>query len=167
MIKMEANIYIDGWKEKIRFSSAHVIPEYEKCGRLHGHTYAIHVKIYGVPDENGIIMDFSLLKEILKDIIKNLDHKILIPIKSKFVKIINNEKRVNMNALGKNYIFPIEDCILLPISSTSAERLSRYILDILIEKLNKYRNIEKIELGVDEGFGQGARVIKNIKDYNK
>ena len=57
---MESYISIDGWKANIRFSSAHVIPEYEKCGRLHGHTYAVHVKIYGETDEKGIIIDFSI-----------------------------------------------------------------------------------------------------------
>ena len=60
-------IEIDGWRSNIRFSSAHIIPEYEKCGRLHGHTYAVHVKVRGLPDKNGIILDFSILKDIIKD----------------------------------------------------------------------------------------------------
>ncbi|RLF38168.1 MAG: 6-pyruvoyl tetrahydropterin synthase family protein, partial [Thermoplasmata archaeon] len=51
-------IRIDGWKAGIKFSAAHIIPEYEKCGRLHGHSYAIHAKVYGNPNEKGIIMDF-------------------------------------------------------------------------------------------------------------
>jgi len=72
-------IYIDGWKSNLRFSSAHIIPEYEKCGRLHGHTYAVYAKISGKYDKNGIIMDFSLLKNTLKQITDELDHKVLIP----------------------------------------------------------------------------------------
>ncbi len=79
---MSSYITIDGWKSNIRFSSAHIIPEYEKCGRLHGHTYAVQVKIFGEPDEKGIIMDFSILKDIIKKIINELDHRILIPEKS-------------------------------------------------------------------------------------
>ena len=155
---MESYIYIDGWKEKIRFSSAHVIPEYEKCGRLHGHTYAVHVKLYGEPDDKGIIIDFSIIKENLKDIIKKIDHKIILPKYSKFAKIKIEKNSINMSTLGKTYIFPKEDCILLPIDSTSAEKLSCYILDNFIRKIKNYKNIVKIELGIDEGFGQGARV---------
>ena len=155
---MELYIYIDGWKEKIRFSSAHVIPEYEKCGRLHGHTYAVHVKLYGEPDDKGIIIDFSIIKENLKDIIKKIDHKIILPKYSKFAKIKIEKNSININTLGKTYIFPKEDCILLPIDSTSAEKLSCYILDNFIRKIKNYKNIVKIELGIDEGFGQGARV---------
>jgi 6-pyruvoyltetrahydropterin/6-carboxytetrahydropterin synthase len=160
---MDTYIYLNGWKENLRFSSAHVIPEYEKCGRLHGHTYALHIKIYGEPDNKGIILDFTIVKELLKNIIKKIDHKILIPKNSKFASIEIVKKNINMKTLGKNYQFPIEDCVLLPISSTSAEKLSEYILDIFIIDLEKYDNIEKIELGVDEGFGQGARVTYILK----
>jgi 6-pyruvoyltetrahydropterin/6-carboxytetrahydropterin synthase len=162
MIKMKRYIYVNGWKEKIRFSSAHVIPEYEKCGRLHGHTYAIHAKIYGEVDDKGIILDFKLVKEILNEITLKLDHKILIPKNSKFAQIKVNENSVIMKTLGKIYNFPIEDCILLPIESTSAEILSEYILKLFYKQLKKYDNLNCIEIGVDEGFGQGSRAILKI-----
>ena len=160
---MESYIYINGWKEKIRFSSAHVIPEYEKCGRLHGHTYAVHVKLFGEPDKKGIILDFSIIKEQLMYLVKKLDHKIIIPKNSKFAKIKIDKNSVHMNTLGKKYVFPKEDCILLPIDSTSAEKLSYYILENFIKKIKNYTNLEKIELGIDEGFGQGARISINLK----
>jgi 6-pyruvoyltetrahydropterin/6-carboxytetrahydropterin synthase len=159
---MKSYIFIDGWKEKIRFSSAHVIPEYEKCGRLHGHTYALYVKLYGEPDNKGIILDFTIIKNQLKDIIKKIDHKIIIPKNSKFVKIIIDKNSLKMETLGKTYIFPKEDCIVLPIDSTSAEKLSLYILENFIKKIKKYKNITKIELGIDEGFGQGARILMDL-----
>ena len=159
---MESYIYINGWEEKIRFSSAHIIPEYEKCGRLHGHTYAVHAKLFGEPNDKGIIIDFSIIKNNLKEIITKLDHKILIPKKSKYAKISINKKNITMETLGKKYILPKEDCILLPIDSTSAEKLSLYILDNFLKNIREYNNIIKIELGVDEGYGQGARVIMDL-----
>ena len=159
---MKSYIFIDGWKEKIRFSSAHVIPEYEKCGRLHGHTYALYAKLYGEPDNKGIILDFTIIKNQLKDIIKKIDHKIIIPKNSKFAKIIINKNSLTMKTLGKTYVFPKEDCVILPIDSTSAEKLSLYILEKFIKKIKKYKNITKIELGIDEGFGQGARILMDL-----
>ena len=87
-------VEVDGWKSHILFSSAHIIPEYEKCGRLHGHTYAVHVRIVGKPDEKGIIIDFSLLKNILKEIVNYLDHKVLIPNKSNVVFLNMNEPSI-------------------------------------------------------------------------
>ena len=159
---MSTYIYIDGWKSNLRFSSAHIIPEYEKCGRLHGHTYAVYAKISGKYDKNGIIMDFSLLKNTLKQITDELDHKVLIPEKNSNVKIEKDSKSVKISFLGKNYVFPLVDCVFLPISSTTAENLAGYVLEKLQKKIGIPKNIESVEVGVDEGYGQGARIVKSF-----
>jgi 6-pyruvoyltetrahydropterin/6-carboxytetrahydropterin synthase len=159
---MSSFIRIDGWKTNIRFSSAHVIPEYEKCGRLHGHTYAIHTKIFGSKDEKGIIIDFSNIKNHLKEIANNLDHRILIPRKSSLISIEERKNNITLNMMNKRYVFPDVDCKILPLSSTSAENLAEYILERLLKKIENEKHISKIEIGVDEGFGQGAFISKKI-----
>jgi len=160
---MSSYIYIDGWKLNIRFSSAHIIPDYEKCGQLHGHTYAVHAKVVGEPDEKGIIMDFSLLKDILNETVKDLDHKVLIPEKSSFISIEKKGNNIKLVFLKKHYVLPLEDCIFLPIDSTSAENLARYVLGRVLEKISPLKQVESIEIGVDEGFGQGARITKTFE----
>jgi 6-pyruvoyltetrahydropterin/6-carboxytetrahydropterin synthase len=157
---MSSYISIDGWRSNIGFSSAHIIPEYEKCGRLHGHTYAVHAKISGKPDKKGIIMDFSLLKNVLREIVSELDHKILIPEKNNVVKIEKEKNNVKVSSHGKEYSFPLNDCIFLPINSTSAENLASYILEKMLKMMSIPNNVECIEIGVDEGYGQGARITK-------
>jgi len=159
---MNSYITIDGWRSNIRFSSAHIIHEYDKCGRIHGHTYAVHTKIVGKPDNKGIIVDFSLLKNALKDITSKLDHVILIPEKSSIVKIEKQKESVKISALGKTFIFPKSDCVFLPIKSTSAENLAIYILESLLMKIKFSSEIESVEIGVDEGYGQGACVSRNL-----
>ena len=159
---MDSYIHIDGWKANIRFSWGHGIPEYEKCGRLHGRSYAIHIKIHGTQDEKGIIVDFSLVKKILKEIAEFLDHKIIIPGKSKVITIQDESTQINIISIGKKYSFPKEDCIILPIYSTSAENLAAYVLQRFIEKIENKENIKKIDIGVDEGFGQGAVISKEL-----
>lgn len=157
---MSSHITIDGWKSNIRFSSAHIIPEYEKCGRLHGHTYAVHIKIAGTPNKKGIIMDFSLLKDKLKQIVNELDHRVIIPQKSENLKIEREKNNVKITSLKNKYVFPLNDCIFLPIDSTSAENLASYILNKFLKDVTLTKNIEGIEIGVDEGYGQGARISK-------
>ena len=159
---MDSYIEIDGWRSNIRFSSAHIIPEYEKCGRLHGHTYAVHLKIFVKTDDNGIIMDFSLVKEQLKKIVNKLDHMVLIPDNSSVVKIEKTKDSIKINSLGKEYVFPIYDCVLLPIESTSAENLASFILKEIIDNVSFPDRIESVEIGVDEGYGQGARILKKL-----
>ena len=159
---MISYIIIDGWKSNIRFSSAHIIHEYKKCGRLHGHTYAVHIKIVGEKDEKGIIIDFSILKEKLRKIIAELDHHVLIPSKSKIINITYEKENVKISSLNKSYVLPKFDCVFLPIHSTSAENLSEYLLDRLLKEFELPNKIYSIEIGIDEGYGQGARVEKNF-----
>jgi len=151
---------MDGWKNNIRFSSAHMIFDHDKCGFLHGHTYAIHLKVFGEKDKNGFIIDFSILKSALKKIADQLDHRVLIPEKNDFVTINNNE--IEICHEEKKYILPKIDCVILPIKSSTAENLSEYLLENLLSQLTITKNIKKICLGLDEGFGQGAVVEKIV-----
>jgi 6-pyruvoyltetrahydropterin/6-carboxytetrahydropterin synthase len=160
---MTSYITIDGWRANIRFSSAHIIHEYDKCGRLHGHTYAVHTKIFGEPDDKGIIVDFSLLKNSLRELVGMLDHSILIPEKSSILKIEKQKESVKLSALGKTFVFPKSDCVFLPVKSTSAENLASYILERLLLKIKFLGKIETVEIGVDEGYGQGACVSKRLR----
>ena len=157
-----AYIKIDGWRTNIRFSSAHVIPEYEKCGRLHGHSYAIHAKLYGKQDEKGIIIDFSQIKKELKMIADELDHRILIPGNSASLTLKDEHDQITLDSMGKKYILPKQDCIILPLTSTSAENLSAYILEKILPKIKNEKSLTKIEIGVDEGYGQGAFTSKEL-----
>lgn len=157
---MSTSLEIDGWKANIRFSSSHLLSGHKKCGFLHGHTYAIHSWVYGEKDEQGVIVDFSLLKSTLREIADKLDHKILIPEKNEYVAV--TKKEIRINADGKNYVFPRADCILLPIKSATAENLAWYILEELLKKIDLPKNVKKINIGVDEGFGQGARAEKIV-----
>jgi len=160
---MSSYITIDGWRSNIRFSSAHIIHEYQKCGRLHGHTYAIHTKVTGKPDEKGIIIDFAVLKDVLREIANDLDHMVLIPSKSSIAEIKKEKESVKITAMGKNFLLPACDCKFLPIKSTSAENLASYILDEVLEKIELPAGVDCVEIGVDEGYGQGARISKKIK----
>ena len=45
---------------------------------------------------------------------------------------------------------------LLPIKSATAENLAEFILVELLKEMDIPENIKKLEIGVDEGFGQGA-----------
>lgn len=61
------------------FSAAHRLERHPKCGRLHGHNYRVVVELYGVPDENGMVLDYGVLDKIVKPFIdEKLDHKYLI-----------------------------------------------------------------------------------------
>jgi 6-pyruvoyltetrahydropterin/6-carboxytetrahydropterin synthase len=57
------------------FDAAHFLPGYRgKCANLHGHTYKVEVVIEGQVGEDGMVLDFYRLKELLKAALSDLDH---------------------------------------------------------------------------------------------
>ncbi len=145
---------INGWSSKITFSATHIIPGHQKCGRLHGHDYAINAAVFGVVGVGGVIVDFISLKEFLRGVANELDHKILIPMKDTSVEISGDT--VRYTACGKHYSFPKVDCALLDLEVASAEGLAEYVLRTLLSKMKFPANVKRVELGVDEGRGQGV-----------
>lgn len=65
--------------KEFTFDSAHYlpnVPDGHKCKNMHGHTYRLKIWIEGVPDpEFGWVMDFAVLKDIVKPVVNQLDHK--------------------------------------------------------------------------------------------
>jgi 6-pyruvoyltetrahydropterin/6-carboxytetrahydropterin synthase len=58
------------------FDSAHFIPNHERCGKVHGHTYKVEVEVEGEL-KDGMIVDFADLKAILGDIVAKYDHRLI------------------------------------------------------------------------------------------
>ncbi len=61
------------------FDAAHNLTEYHgKCERLHGHTYKLCVSVKGTMDEEGMVLDFAVLKRVVTEkVLDVLDHSYL------------------------------------------------------------------------------------------
>ena len=162
---MEHHLQIDGWKGSVRFSACHMLLRHDKCSRLHGHSYAIHLKVSGELDEHHMLADFGRMKDLLRNLAKELDHRIIIPTKNPDITIEEDKEAENLtvNMLGKIYMFPECDIVRLPIPTTTVEELSKYILTRFIEEADLPDGVDQISIGVDEGWGQGAWSTANIK----
>lgn len=64
---------------KFTFDSAHYLTNYYgKCEKLHGHTYTLEVTLEGEVQSNGLVIDFVVLKRIVKKhVLEKLDHHLL------------------------------------------------------------------------------------------
>jgi 6-pyruvoyltetrahydropterin/6-carboxytetrahydropterin synthase len=58
------------------FSSGHYLRNYKgKCENPHGHNYRVLVTLAGEElDEAGLLLDFKLLKTLLRPVVERLDH---------------------------------------------------------------------------------------------
>jgi 6-pyruvoyltetrahydropterin/6-carboxytetrahydropterin synthase len=147
---------VDGWSAGLKFSACHFIPGHDRCGRLHGHTYAVHVRLEGEKNESGYIADFYDVKRVIKDIIEELDHRVLIPKRHPDVKLAHNSRSVHMEVGAKKYLFPAEDVLLLDLPAVTAEHLAEYILEKAAPFIARMGEVSELQIGLYEGVGQGA-----------
>ena len=61
------------------FSSGHYLRNYHgKCENPHGHNYKVRVTLAGEElDDTGLLVDFKLLKELLRPVVGYLDHQMI------------------------------------------------------------------------------------------
>ena len=61
------------------FSSGHYLRNYHgKCENPHGHNYRVLVTLVGAElDEAGLLLDFKLLKTLLRPVVDYLDHRMI------------------------------------------------------------------------------------------
>ncbi len=61
------------------FSSGHYLRNYRgKCENPHGHNYRVLVTLIGETlDEAGLLLDFKLLKQVLRPTVEYLDHQMI------------------------------------------------------------------------------------------
>ena len=148
-------------KDYLVFASAHFITfRGHQCESLHGHNYRVGVMVEGaVDDECLFVLDFSILKKIVRKIVDDIDHKVLLPTNNPKLAYRHEGEMVHVDYFGKpTYVFPKGDCALLPIQNSTAEMLAEYIAVHVRRELldGGYTHLTLLELEVEENFGQSA-----------
>lgn len=144
-------------KEYHVFSAAHFITFNDNiCERLHGHNYRVKVDVPGPLDENQYVVDFIALRDRLRDVINELDHRMILPDRHPAIRVVSDEREVTVTFEERRWIFPKDDCIILPVANTTAELLARWIGESLAARLRSQHHFElkKLVVAVDENHGQ-------------
>ena len=107
---------------KSQFSAAHFLRNYEgSCENLHGHNWIVTLTVEGKKlNSADLLIDFKELKKILKQILEELDHR-LINDHPDFIEV-----------------------------NPSSERLAEFIFKKAKEKLKPYKGIKVKEVSVYE-----------------
>jgi 6-pyruvoyltetrahydropterin/6-carboxytetrahydropterin synthase len=146
-------------KDHLVFCSGHFISyEGDKCERLHGHNYRAAVEIEGGLDENHYVFDFIALKHRTKAITDELDHRMMLATANPHIHVEAGPRSVHVRYREREWVFPREDCVLLPIENTTAELLARWIAHRLLEELQRQHNYRPavLRVEVEENIGQSA-----------
>jgi 6-pyruvoyltetrahydropterin/6-carboxytetrahydropterin synthase len=148
-------------KDHLVFCSGHFISyEGDKCERLHGHNYRAAVEIEGPLDSNHYVFDFIALKQHAKALTDELDHRMLLATRNPYISVDERDQSIRVRYREREWVFPREDCVLLPIENTTAELLARYIAHRLVADLARQHRFqpEVLRVEVEENFGQSATV---------
>lgn len=154
---MSESYWVKLEKDYLVFSAAHFITfNGDVCERLHGHNYRVAAEVHGPLDENHYVVDFIALRDALAAITAELDHHMLLPTTHPLIQVTADEREVLVTFRERRWIFPREDCILLPVPNTTTELLAHWIgkrlLDDLAAKTGSRPTLARV--GVDENFGQ-------------
>jgi 6-pyruvoyltetrahydropterin/6-carboxytetrahydropterin synthase len=144
-------------KDYLVFSAAHFITFAGNiCERIHGHNYRVEAEVHGPLDENHYVIDFIALRDALKARVDHWDHHVLLPTKHPQIKVSWDEREVLACFEDRRWVFPREDCVLLPVENTTAELLARTLGQGLREDLQSIGCPEPVAMrvGVDENNGQ-------------
>ena len=117
--------------KEITFDMGHRLSNYSgKCFNLHGHTYKLQVQVEGDIGEDGFVIDFTELKEVLKKVTDLFDHK----------TVLYAVDDVNIKL---EQVFPCS--IKLIDYEPTAENLAFYFKKTIQDELPKYK-VSKIRL---------------------
>ena len=140
------------------FSAAHFITFNGTCERLHGHNYRVAAEVEGLLDENQYVIDFIGLRDVLGEIVQRLDHHVILPTEHPQIHVGSDDDEVHVRFEKRRWVFPRDDCILLPVANTTSELLARHIgqsLGAELERRCGFR-FSTLRVEVDECFGQVA-----------
>jgi 6-pyruvoyltetrahydropterin/6-carboxytetrahydropterin synthase len=114
--------------DDLAFAAAHFITfEGGGCERLHGHTYRVAAEVGGPLNESQYVVDFLAVQSALKAIVAELDHRTLLPTQHPAIRASSRTGEVEVTLADRRWVFPQDDCRLLPIANTTTELLAQYI----------------------------------------
>lgn len=148
-------------KDYLGFSSAHFITlTGHTCESLHGHNYRLGVTVEGgVDPECAFVVDFAVLKRILKPHADAIDHRVLLPTRNPKLVLREEGEQLLVEYLGQHrFTFPRKDCALIPVTNTTAEMLAEHFARIVHAELagEGMSRLTAIEVEVEETVGQSG-----------
>jgi len=125
------------------------------CEPLHGHNYRVAVELSGPLDKIDCVIDFLSLLQIMKSILAGLDHAVLLPTRHAEIQVSAGEDEVEVRFGPRRWVFPRAECRLLPIASTTVERMANYLAQQLLETLTArgFSRPQRVRIELEESPG--------------
>jgi 6-pyruvoyltetrahydropterin/6-carboxytetrahydropterin synthase len=149
-------------KDSLGFAASHFITfEGSKCERLHGHNFRVAVDLEGPLNGDSLVFDFVTFKSMVEEILGELDHRVILPLLNSRLRLSHDAKSVSVECGEKRWVFPRDDCALLAIENTTAERLAKWICARLNDRMRQRASLPLalpgvVRVEVEESPGEAA-----------
>jgi 6-pyruvoyltetrahydropterin/6-carboxytetrahydropterin synthase len=156
-------------KQDFKFSSAHfLIFSASAAEKLHGHNYRVRIKMTapGIDElpkgaSEGFVVDFGVVKKMVRARLELWDEHLLLPSENPHLKIGQSGNNYEVKYANRNYSFPVNEVILLPIPNVSVEHLSKLLAEEWFPQLVEY-GVLSLTVSIEETLGQsGSYTVKN------
>ncbi len=150
---------IDLAKENFKFSAAHflIFPD-GSAERLHGHNYRVFVEIEAALGHHGLVIDFKMIKPVVREICDGLDEHWIVPGEHPVLRWnARPDGTIEVRYRDRLYTAPREDVLVLPINNTSSENLACWFGRELLERMRQRfpeLRVTSLRLAVEETSGQ-------------
>lgn len=131
-----------------KFNSSHFVVYKDWNEPLHGHNYKVSIKLKSRKlNEEYMVFDFDYIKVIANEICNNLKHCLLLPKYNTEIKIEEDDTNIKITCKDETYFSVDKKSVrIIDTHQISAECLSKYIAEKVLEKLKAVENFEKLEI---------------------
>ena len=146
------------YREDLNFSAAHISTYGDVMEGQHGHNYQLSIEIRGPLDADCLVIDFRVVKKIVKSIQSTLNHRTLVPGRHPGLSIEQGEKSTRIRFGDEQLELPTRDVVLLDVENLTSEMLAFHIFES-IRKRFPTADIERLHtlsVEVIESPGQSA-----------
>ena len=146
-------------KEYFKFSAAHflIFPD-GRAERLHGHNYRVFVEIEAQLSRHGLVLDFTAVKPVVRELCDELDEHWLVPGEHPVLRATTRaDGNVEVRYQDRVYSAPKEDVIVLPINNTSSENLATWFgrqLEMRLAARFPDVDVRALRVAIEETSGQ-------------
>ncbi|MBI9071265.1 MAG: 6-carboxytetrahydropterin synthase [Melioribacteraceae bacterium] len=118
--------------KEFRWEMGHRLPFHEdKCKNLHGHSYKMMVEFTGTEDENGMVLDYYEVKEIIAPLVDELDHSFMVY--EKDTKMIDFLVEMDMKHLVTPFHSTAENMVHYFLKKISEANLPKNITAVMVK----------------------------------
>ena len=158
-------------RSNLNFSAAHFITFAGECEPLHGHNYGVRVEAAGPLTADSYVLDFVVLKDIVRTLCRAWDHRFLLPLHNPYLRVTSRDADWEIEYTGDlsklpnapsgpiRYLMPAWTVVALEVDNVTAERLAELMARAIASELRARgmgETLASLTIGIAETEAQTA-----------